>query len=196
MASRSIRPGRQGHQRPSGRLVLEALEDRTVPSGFDFTNPVAVLSAPSGPGSVTAAGLVDDPGSPAGRGLAASSTPSRPLKGHGSGSFTDANGGFFAQGTATHLGNFTHYGALVRTPTDNPAVFLISGRTTYEAANGDKLYAVLSGTLNVQTGVATGTDTWHGGTGRFAGARGSVSLTAQLLPDGSFTFTLDGSIRF
>jgi hypothetical protein len=118
------------------------------------------------------------------------------MKGHGSGSFTDAAGGFFATGTATHLGAFTHYGTILLTPTADPAVFKMSGRTTYKAANGDKLYAILDGTLNMATGVATGTDVWDGGTGRFAHARGIVDLTAQLLPDGSFTFTLKGCITY
>jgi polyvinyl alcohol dehydrogenase (cytochrome) len=120
---------------------------------------------------------------------------SRPMTGHGSGNFTDLSGGFFATGNATHLGAFTHYGTLVMTPTDDPAIIRISGRTTYEAANGDRLYAVLDGTLNLETGVATGTDTWDGGTGRFANASGTVDLTAQLA-GASFTFELVGDIAY
>ena len=50
------------------------------------------------------------------------------------------------------MGAFTHYGALVLTPTADPAVFTISGHTTYVAANGDKLFASLEGTLNLATG--------------------------------------------
>jgi polyvinyl alcohol dehydrogenase (cytochrome) len=144
-------------------------------------------SLPIGPGSIIALGLPDGHG----RGQ-----DGVPFDGVGAGQFVDANGGFLAQGVATHLGAFSHYGALVLTPTDDPAVFTISGTTTYEAANGDRLYASLSGTLNVQTGVGSGTDTWVGGTGRFADARGSAILTAQLNPDGTFTFTLDGVILY
>src|SRR5262249_34190343 len=155
--------------------------------------PVAALGPPAAAGPV-APGHADAPGSLTGPGLAASSAAARPMKGQGTGSFTDAPRGLLATGTPTHPGNFTHHRTLIPTPTPAPAVFLISGRTTYEAANGDKLCADLSGTLNVLTGVAIGTDTWVGSdsTGRFAGASGSVNVTAQLLPDGSFTFTLDG----
>jgi hypothetical protein len=119
-----------------------------------------------------------------------------PFRGHGSGGFTDASGDFFATGIATHQGAFTHSGTLVLTPTDDPLVFAVSGRTVYQAANGDLLYAVTDGTLNVLTGVVTGTDTWDGGTGRFADASGVVDISAQLLPDGSVTFSLLGNIAF
>jgi hypothetical protein len=120
----------------------------------------------------------------------------RPFRGHGSGGFTDASGDFFATGTATHLGDFTHYGSLVLTPTDDPSVLAVSGRTVYQAANGDLLYAVTDATLNALTGVVTGTDTWDGGTGRFADASGVVELSGQLLPDGSVTFSLLGGIAY
>jgi hypothetical protein len=96
----------------------------------------------------------------------------------------------------SHLGHFTHHGTLILTPTDDPAVFTVTGRTTFEAANGDLLYADLAGTLNVVTGVATGTDTWVGGTGRFAEASGSADLQAQLFPDGTLTFSLKGDINY
>jgi polyvinyl alcohol dehydrogenase (cytochrome) len=160
----------------------------TGDSAFPFLNP----TLPLGPGSVVALGIDDGRGGSHGPQAAAS----RPFAGHGSGSFTDAVGGFFATGIATHLGAFTHFGTLVLTPTDDPAVFKLSGRTTYVAANGDQLYAILDGTLNVVTGVGSGTDTWDGGTGRFADARGTADLTAQLFPDGSFTFSLAGIIIY
>jgi polyvinyl alcohol dehydrogenase (cytochrome) len=188
----------------------------------DAIGPLLTLFLPPGPGTITAIGLRDVHGPKAQGGALPASTPSggqgrqapavapgsggaparhaavpsRPLKGHGSGSFVSANFDFLATGIAAHLGAFTHYGTLQLTPTDDPAVFVLSGRTTYVAANGDKLYAILAGTLNVQTGVATGTDTWDGGTGRFAHGGGSADLTAQLLPDGSFEFTLDGVLEY
>jgi hypothetical protein len=122
--------------------------------------------------------------------------PSRPFSAHGSGAFTNAAGGFLATGTATHLGAFTHYGTLVLTQTNDPTIFTISVRVTYEAANGDKLFADLYATLNAQTGAANGTDTWAGGTGRFAQASGTANVTAQLFPDGSFTFDIKGNIKY
>jgi len=162
-------------------LAIEVLEDRSTPGGggADF-----ILGGPK-----------DDPGG--GRYSSAQiENQSRPLTGQGAGGFTDAAGGFFATGKMSHLGLFTHYGTLALTPTDDPAVFTVTSRTTFEAANGDLLYADLVGTLNVLTGVATGTDTWVGGTGRFADASGSATVQAQLYPDGTLTFTLEGGISY
>jgi polyvinyl alcohol dehydrogenase (cytochrome) len=146
-----------------------------------------------GPGAIVALGLPDrnghdKPGKDEGK--------ARPISARGSGSFTDEEGGFFATGVASHLGAFKHYGTLLLAPTDDPAVFSISGTSVYEAANGDELHASLSGTLNVATGVATGTDTWIGGTGRFADAIGTANLHAQLLEGGSFEFDFSGFIDF
>src|SRR5262245_17073300 len=91
------RPAPASHKPAARTLSLEALEDRTVPSGIDLLGPLAPPCAAAG----------TDPAA----GLAASSATSRPMKGQGSGGFTDANGGFVAAGTASHLGAFTHYGA-------------------------------------------------------------------------------------
>jgi hypothetical protein len=84
----------------------------------------------------------------------------------------------------------------VLTPTADPFVFTVSGRTVYQAANGNLLYAITDATLNVRTGAVTGTDTWDGGTGRFADASGVVDFSAQLLPGGSVAFRLLGGIAF
>ena len=166
--------------RPATHLAVEVLEDRSTPGGGGAD--VVLGDLPIAKYSFAA--------------ITPSSIQSRPLEGNGAGAFTDAAGGFFASGTMSHLGQFTHYGTLILTPTDDPAVFTVTGRTTFEAANGDLLYADLAGTLNVLTGVATGTDTWVGGTGRFAEATGSAELAAQLFPDGSLTFTLEGDISY
>jgi hypothetical protein len=166
------------HANPDGTLDPDSVFSRRVIAGA----PLEAASLPTMGPSVTA--------TPAGR------QTLLPFRGHGSGGFTDASGGFFATGIATHLGAFTHYGMLVLTPTADPLVFAVSGRTVYQAANGDLLYAVTDATLNVLTGVVTGTDTWDGGAGRFADASGVVDLSAQLLPDGSVTFSLLGSIAF
>lgn len=166
------------------KLSLEAMEDRSQPSHLNAGVGPVELPAKAAHG---AHGIETAIGAPA---------PSRPFTGHGSGQFVNAEGGFTATGIATHLGAFTHEGTLLLAPTDDPLVFTISGDVVYEAANGDLLYARIEGMLNVQTGVASGTDTWLGGTGRFEDATGSASITAQLLPDGSFTFELDGGIRF
>jgi polyvinyl alcohol dehydrogenase (cytochrome) len=157
----------------------------TGDAAFTFLDP----SRPILPGSIVALGLP-------GHGHEQGHDDGVPFVGRGSGQFVDANGGFVAHGVATHLGAFTHFGTLAFAPTDDPAVFTISGTTVYEAANGDRLYASLTGTLNVQTGVGSGTDTWVGGTGRFADAHGTADLTAEVFPNGSFVFMLDGFIAF
>lgn len=166
------------HTNPDGTVDLDSVFSRRIIAG----DPLEAASVLTVGRSVTAT----PPGS----------QPLLPFTGHGSGGFTDAGGGFFATGIATHLGAFTHYGTLVLTPTDDPFVFAVSGQTVYQAANGDALYAVTDATLNVLTGVVAGTDTWNGGTGRFADASGVVDLSGELLPDGSVTFGLRGSIAF
>ncbi len=169
----------------------------TGDAAFAFLNP----TLPLGTGTIVALGIDDTPGHAGPHALTASSVnPARPFLGHGTGGFTDAAGSFFATGTATYLGAFTHYGTLVLVPTpdpnDDPALYSVTGlHTVYEAANHDQLYANFDGTLNVLTGVGSGTDTWVGGTGRFAHASGSEYVEFQLLPDGSVTFTLVGEIR-
>jgi hypothetical protein len=201
---------------------LEVFEDRCLPaSGLSASGLSAALVADIAPGTagsnpahmvvmnnslnfaafsaddgVHGAELWDPPAVPPSGPSATGTQTLLPFKGYGSGGFTDASGGFFATGIATHLGAFTHYGTLALTPTDNPFVIAISGRTVYQAANGDLLYADTSATLNVLTGVGTGTDTWAGGTGRFANASGVVDFSAQLLPDGSVSFSLLGNIAY
>jgi len=172
----------------------------TGDSAFPFLNP----TLPLGPGSLVALGLGhahengrDAPEAQAGPAASAPNTaaaPTRHFQGIGAGSFVNGSLDFLARGVATHLGNFTHSGTLQLTPTTVPFVFAVSGTSEYTAANGDKLYAILSGTLNVLTGAVSGTDTWDGGTGRFADASGVADLSAQLSPDGSFLFSLVGVI--
>jgi hypothetical protein len=191
-------PRRPARRKSAPRLTVEVLESRDVPSSGFTLGP---LVQASGPSPFTSSIFFRDPPAVPTNGQSATGTPlgtptSLPFTGHGSGGFTNASGGFFATGIATHLGAFTHYGTLVLTPTTDPFVFAVSGRTVYQAANGDLLYAVTAGTLNVLTGVATGTDTWDGGTGRFTDASGVVDLSAQLFPDGSLTFSLLGNIAY
>jgi polyvinyl alcohol dehydrogenase (cytochrome) len=148
-------------------------------------DPLGLFGYHPGPGTITALGL------DAGHG----NSSARPFAASGAGNF-QAGGAFTATGVATHLGAFTHTGTLTFTPTADPNVLVIGGSSVYIAANGARLYASLTGTLNLATGVGIGTDTWTGGTGRFAHAHGTASLTAQMLPDGSFVFTLTGDITY
>ena len=81
-----------------------------------------------------------------------------------------------ATGIATQLGKFTYLGRL----TVNRATGLGSGTFLFTAANGDTVFGTISGKATftpptVLSIVEIGTIT--GGTGRFAGATGSFSMT-------------------
>ena len=91
-----MRPPKTQRSRVSTRLGIEQLEDRSVPGS------VANFTGDSWQFETQAA-----------KAQSAGATPSRPISGTGSGAFTDAAGGFFATGTMSHLGNFTHYGTLI-----------------------------------------------------------------------------------
>jgi hypothetical protein len=107
---------------------------------------------------------------------------------------------FEGSGTATHLGNFTQSGTLFLGPPDANFVFPGFGSVTFVAANGDTVNFDYEGFLNGVTGEGTGTFTFTGGTGRFAGASGGGTFDALI--DLSFatgqpmTVTLDGEISY
>jgi hypothetical protein len=81
-------------------------------------------------------------------------------------------------------------------PSSDPAVLRIDGWAIYTAANGDLLFEVISGRLNLLTGGIVATVTYIGGTGRFANASGTGTLSAQVLPDRSIEFVVDGTIDY
>jgi hypothetical protein len=63
-----------------------------------------------------------------------------------------------------------------------PATNALTITITYTAANGDQLFATFSGTASFTdptTIVASGTERYTGGTGRFAGASGSAALAGS-----------------
>ena len=120
----------------------------------------------------------------------------RPHISQGTAQFIDANGNFIGTGTATHLGAYTEAGTIQLTPTGDATVFHVDARSTYTAANGDKLCAVFSGQLNAVTGVITATVTYVGGTGRFADASGTGVASGQLLPGGTIAAAVKGTIDY
>jgi hypothetical protein len=77
----------------------------------------------------------------------------------------------------THLGKGIFYGDVTSTLTGNTIVN--GGTETYVAANGDKVFTTIAGTGTItSTGIeATNVDTITGGTGRFAEARGTFTVT-------------------
>ena len=120
---------------------------------------------------------------------------SRPHVSRGTAQFTAT--GFVGAGTATHLGNYGEVGTVTLIPTADPAVFdFIDATATYTSANGDELHARFTGQLNAATGVITATVTYVGGTGRFASASGTGTLSGQILDDGSLEIVVNATIDY
>src|SRR5215207_10605759 len=98
---------------------------------------------------------------------------------HGTAQFTGPNT-FVGAGTATHLARYEEAGSVQFSDTADPAVSHLEASATYTAENGDQLFAIFTGQLNGPTGVITATVTYTGGTGRFAHATGTATLSGQL----------------
>jgi hypothetical protein len=100
-----------------------------------------------------------------------------------------------ATGTASHLGRYTAVANFTVTVGPNTAV----GTVTLTAANGDVIRATDAG-VSAPTGTAGFvdiTETWTitGGTGRFAGATGTLTVTRRLDQlSGVSSGSLDGTI--
>ena len=102
-------------------------------------------------------------------------------------------------GNATHLGTFTNTGKVSFTPdASNPNILRPSGGGVFTAANGDKLnFVIVSGALDLTTGIGTGDFAFTGGTGRFANATGLTSgVIQQNLVTGAYELTLVGHIDY
>ena len=96
-------------------------------------------------------------------------------------------------GHASHLGRFTVVGDL----TLNLATASGTGTAVYTAANGDMLTATATGQAVVGGGFATVTETVTvtGGTGRFEGATGTLTVVRRIeQATGVSTGTIDGTI--
>jgi hypothetical protein len=114
---------------------------------------------------------------------------------HGTAQFLNDND-FVGAGTASHLGLYDEEGSAQFSPTPDPTVFQVDASATYTAANGDQLYAVITGHLNAVTGAITATVTYVGGTGRFTDATGTATLSGQLLPGGAVEVAVQGTIDY
>ena len=102
-------------------------------------------------------------------------------------------------GNATHLGMFTNTGHVDFAPdAANPAIIHPSGGGVFTAANGDKLnFVIISGALDLTTGIGTGDFAFTGGTGRFANATGRTSgVIQQNVVTGAYELTLVGNIDY
>ena len=102
-------------------------------------------------------------------------------------------------GNATHLGMFTNTGKVSFMPDEsNPNILHPSGGGVFTAANGDKLnFVIVSGALDLTTGIGTGDFEFTGGTGRFANATGHTSgVIQQNVVTGAYELTLVGNIDY
>ena len=102
-------------------------------------------------------------------------------------------------GNATHLGRFTNTGHVDFTPdASNPTILHPAGGGVFTAANGDKLnFVIVSGALDLTTGIGTGDFAFTGGTGRFANATGHTSgVIQQNVITGAYELTLVGTIDY
>ena len=123
------------------------------------------------------------------------SAEERPHKMSGTGQFVSATD-FVSEGIATHLGRFHEAGSVQFSPTESPTVVQLDGWAIHTAANGDQVYELISGQLDLLTGAGTATATYVGGTGRFANAKGSATISVQLLAGGAYEFTGEGTIDY
>ena len=102
-------------------------------------------------------------------------------------------------GNATHLGMFTNTGHVDFTPdASNPTILHPSGGGACTAANGNKLnFVIITGALDLTTGIGTGDFAFTGGTGRFANATGRTSgVIQQNVITGAYVLTLVGNINY
>ena len=97
-----------------------------------------------------------------------------------------------ATGVATHLGLFTR----TETVLVDPFGVFVDGTITFTAANGDELYAdVTGGFTAADLSTAAGAYTFTGGTGRFEDASGSALFFAVASETG-YDVTFDGEIQY
>ena len=136
---------------------------------------------------------------------AAGAAGARPMSGSCATAFTvQPTGAIAIQGSCllTHLGLTTYRAIQIVTPNADGTVHIqVDG--VYTAANGDTLHGVISGTGTFGGGSSvsyTTTETFVGGTGRFALAHGEVTDTgvAQFTgpASGVSTYTMLGSIVY
>jgi hypothetical protein len=115
----------------------------------------------------------------------------------------DPNGNVSAEvigsGNATHLGLFTSVAQISFVPDPNdPNLVHPTGQAIFTAADGDKVNVVVGeSTMDLRTGIGTGTFLFTGGTGRFANATGSISVVVeQNFITGAYQLTAVGKLDY
>jgi hypothetical protein len=126
--------------------------------------------------------------------VAAKGGTARPIQGSATGAVTGVlpSGEVVLDytGTATHLGRCTRRELLTIEPD-----FTVHGTIVYVAADGDELELDFAGAFVSPTTV-TGTYTFTGGTGRFAGATGTATFEAVTLDGIHVDATFQGTISY
>jgi len=127
--------------------------------------------------------------------LAPATAGERPFNASGAGVIDIASNSLFAIGfEATHLGKANFYGNFYPSLDNSQPIFVPA---FFYAANGDALFAIGTADFDVDTGIAIGTLTFTGGTGRFQDANGSADMMIDFDEDfSSFFFLIDGSIDY
>jgi hypothetical protein len=131
----------------------------------------------------------------------------RPLRGRSIGvnrvNLQNGAATYESSGHLSHLGAVTNTGVQTISLIGNTIRFTGTGTTV--ASNGDELFATFSGTATVSsTAASTTVNTITGGTGRFAGATGTFSVTSVSKPISTVgpietfatTSTTEGSISY
>jgi hypothetical protein len=144
------------------RLGLEQLGDRLTPSAL-LGGPAAHAPAP--------------PGGPAAAFVAAAPQHAVPIT-LSARITSDGSGVLSLTGSGSHLGRWTGQGSIDSVDVAADRV-VVSATATITTANGDQLFVSVSVSLSLAAGPAQETVTITGGTGRFAGAAGSVSAVCD-----------------
>lgn len=133
------------------------------------------------------------------------SATERPFSCTGKGVATTVPGGglpmadVVISGNATHLGLYTSSARVTFNPDANdPNLAHPSGQASFIGADGDRLDVFIEeGTVNLTTGIGTGTFRISGGTGKFTNATGSLSVVVeQNFISGAVEFTAVGKIDY
>jgi hypothetical protein len=163
------------------RLHLEPLEDRCTPSallGHASAHEAALPGKPPAPVAIRAA----DAGQHA--------VPIQ-MSAH---IMVDSSGVLNVTGVGSHLGRWTGQGVI-----DSLVIDPVADRVTVQAtatliaANGDQLFLSIAVSMSLTTRLGEETVTFTGGTGRFAGASGSVTGVCETTwdPASSLPFECD-----
>jgi len=193
------RPAAAARRPAPSRLRVEALEDRAAPASLGLESSLLPFGLTASPTTLDAIdnngeamkvlrGLNDDPHDP--------HTVPWVLLAEGSISATPAGLVASWSGTSNLIGRYTA-SATLNIAADGQG---ISGSGKDQAANGDEIYFTYTGRFASPIGTVAsnpfrGTAVVTGGTGRFAGASGTVDLLGTLQADNTVQFAHFGRLN-